>query len=478
MILASANSSLALGRFFVLGVLAALSATLTVSPALAEMARFAPPAPIATFEAGGGDETGAQVVTDGKGVWIAAWSSSDPGSGGLGPDSDVLSSRSLDGGETWSTPIPVSSGASSDSGPDDQVALATDSNGVWLLVWSGAQSAGGRAGSDRDIFVSRSTDDGLTWMAPLSLAQMVEKEWGKDEHPAITTDGDGNWVVVWESTGSLGDTIGGDPDILVSTSTTGGVTWSPPQALAPNAASDTNFDSEPSIAVDDDGHWIATWASGNPALRSIAMQARIVISRSMDAGKSWTRPRVVAPAPEIARPDGGAQIAAGEDGVWLLVWESSDSLGGTVGLDRDIYISRSEDHGLTWSDPRALAVNAASDAGDDAAPVLVYAGNRSWAVAWHSWDRQAYALGADADLLICTSEDDGEHWTPPLMLNTNARSNFGEDTEVSLATDGAGGWVAVWQSNEPINGQVRGDHDVFAARASFRIVPATEDEER
>jgi hypothetical protein len=41
----------------------------------------------------------------------------------------------------------------------------------------------------------------------------------------VTTDGQGTWVAVWDSTDSLGGTIGTDGDILVARSTDGGLTW-------------------------------------------------------------------------------------------------------------------------------------------------------------------------------------------------------------------------------------------------------------
>ena len=41
----------------------------------------------------------------------------------------------------------------------------------------------------------------------------------------VTTDGVGNWLAVWRSTENLGGTIGTDQDILVSRSSDAGATW-------------------------------------------------------------------------------------------------------------------------------------------------------------------------------------------------------------------------------------------------------------
>ena len=61
-------------------------------------------------------------------------------------------------------------------------------------------------------------------------------------YPQVTTDGAGNWVAVWHSNDSLGGTIGTDADILVSRSTDAGGTWTAPAPLNTNAGSDSGDD--------------------------------------------------------------------------------------------------------------------------------------------------------------------------------------------------------------------------------------------
>ena len=63
-----------------------------------------------------------------------------------------------------------------------------------------------------------------------------------DADSKVTTDGQGNWVTVWASNENLGGTIGIDSDILVSRSTDSGRTWTAPEALNANAATDTGGD--------------------------------------------------------------------------------------------------------------------------------------------------------------------------------------------------------------------------------------------
>ena len=77
----------------------------------------------------------------------------------------------------------------------------------------------------------------------------------------MTTDGAGNWVAVWISWSDLGGTIGTDPDILVSRSSDAGATWTAPAALNSNAPTDSETDAHPQVATDRAGRWLAIWSS-------------------------------------------------------------------------------------------------------------------------------------------------------------------------------------------------------------------------
>ncbi|MCH8243118.1 MAG: exo-alpha-sialidase, partial [Planctomycetes bacterium] len=51
-------------------------------------------------------------------------------------------------------------------------------------------------------------------------------------------------------------------------------------------------------------------------------------------------------------------------------------------------------------------------------------------------------------------------------LNANAVADSGEDTNLQLATDAAGNWVAVWQSNDTLDDTVGADLDIFVSTSS------------
>jgi Neuraminidase (sialidase) len=207
--------------------------------------------------------------------------------------------------------------------------------------------------------------------------------------PQVTTDGQGTWVAVWHSLDSLGGAIGTNPDILVARSTDSGATWTPPAALNTNAATDSEHNC-------------------------------------------------------------AAQVTTDGLGAWVAVWASYDSLGGTIGTDWDILVARSTNNGATWTAPAALNTNAASDVGDDSQPQVTTDEKGTWVATWHSTDSLGDTIGTDRDILVARSTDDGATWTAPAALNTNAASDAESDTNPQLTTDAQGTWVAVWEYEDPL----------------------------
>jgi hypothetical protein len=94
------------------------------------------------------------VTTDAQGTWIAVWYTSDPLARTIGRDDDILKARSTDGGATWTDPVALSMYASCDSDDDIRPQLTTDGEGTWIAVWQSSDSLGGTIGSDDDIFVA------------------------------------------------------------------------------------------------------------------------------------------------------------------------------------------------------------------------------------------------------------------------------------------------------------------------------------
>jgi uncharacterized delta-60 repeat protein len=422
---------------------------------------FGEPGILSTNGGAFGNNLFVDLATDGEGNSVAVWYSTDTVGGTLGTDTDIFVSRSADAGDTWSDPVPLNANAATDSGDDTMPKVAADGAGNWVAVWHSDDSLGGTIGTDHDILMSRSTDDGVSWTAPMALNANAAADSGADDNPELTSDGAGNWVAVWSSDDTLGGTAGSDRDILVSRSTNNGANWTSPSALNSNAASDSHYDEFPQISTDSTGNWVAVWNSPDSLGGTIGYDKDIFVSRSADAGATWTALEVLnTNASTDSQVDYYPEIA--NDGAnWIAVWSSAEDLDGSAGTDYDVFVSRSVDAGATWSAPETLNTNAGVDSGTDNFPQITTDGAGNWVAVWYSNDSLDATIGTDNDALLSQSVDAGVTWTAPVPLNTYAASDSSFDASPQVATDGAGNWVAAWTSNDSLGGTNDTNWDIF-----------------
>ncbi|MBI4557822.1 MAG: carboxypeptidase regulatory-like domain-containing protein [Candidatus Hydrogenedentes bacterium] len=378
-----------------------------------------------------------------------------------------LVAGSIFGEMVWTDPAPLNTNAAGDFATDESPGLATDGAGNWVAAWDSNDSLGGTIGTDYDVLVVRSTDNGVTWTDAVPLNTNAATDSGADQAVEVTTDGAGNWVAAWDSNDSLGGTIGTDADILVARSANNGATWTNPAALNTNAATDSGADRDPQVTTDGAGNWVAVWQSNDSLGGTIGTDQDILVSRSTDNGATWTAP---VPLNTNAATDFGddyvPQVTTDGAGNWAAVWGSVDSLGGTIGTDFDILVARSTDKGATWTSPAPLSTNAATDSGLDYRPEVTTDKAGNWVAVWWSNDSLGGTIGTDDDILVARSTDNGATWTNPAPLNTNAATDSWADGDPQVTTDGAGNWVAVWISWDDLGGTIGTDGDVLVARST------------
>jgi hypothetical protein len=118
------------------------------------------------------------------------------------------------------------------------------------------------------------------------------------------------------------------------------------------------------------------------------------------------------------------------------------------------------------SPPIHLNSNAASDWGNDRYLRVATDRADNWVAVWASNEPFDGTLGTDSDILVVRSSDNGATWSDPAPLNNNAAFDSGVDSRPDIATDGNGNWVAVWSSGEDLDGALGTDTDILVARST------------
>jgi hypothetical protein len=234
-----------------------------------------------------------------------------------------------------------------------------------------------------------------------------------------------------------------------------------PRPLNTNAGMDGGIrDLDVHLVNSGTGTWMAAWR----VLGGMGNDADLYFSRSVDAGLTWSPPASLnTTAATDSHSDDSARLATNGQGVWIAVWWAQNAFGGSIGTDMDILFARSLDDGVTWSSPAILNTNAATDEGNDLLPRVATDGAGRWVAIWVSADSLGGTIGADRDILVSRSTDNGGTWSPPAMVNHYAATDNSADDYPELAMSAAGECVAVWLSDNSLGGTIGTDEDILAS---------------
>lgn len=410
-----------------------------------------------------GNEADNDIAGDGVSTWVAVWRSDDTRDATVGGDQDIVVARSADNGSTWAV-APLASNAAGDSGDDRAPSVATDGKGHWVVVWESDDGLDATLGSDDDLLFVVSSDDGVTWSGPAALNSNAGVDEGNDGDPQIATDGSGTWIVVWDSTDEAGAGLGSDRDILSAVSTDNGQNWSDPLAVHQNAATDQGSDARPRIRMIPEGVAIVVWESSESMGGILGDDFDILLARSNTGGQSWM-PVAAMNSNSVGdnRSDRWADIDVDDQGTWIVVWRSDDNLDGQVGYDADILFSRSTDIGTSWSDAAPVNTTAANDWGvNDTRPRAAAGDDGRWTVVWKSDGPFDQSLGTDFDVVYSASTDGGLSWTAPTALDPGQTDDTGQDMAPVVASGIGVAWIALWSTTDnPV--AVGDDRDIVMA---------------
>lgn len=349
------------------------------------------------------------LATDGNGNWVAVWSREEPFpdstntaaadqpeklSHQTDQDSDILFAHSADNGLTWTKAKPLTGDFASERFFEFSPSIAIV-NGVWVIVWATEEGVDGATGRPRQIKFSRSVDAGQTWSTPAFLIPQG-LDTGDVLSPTVDADGAGTLVVAWERTDEFSD-------LSVSRSTDGGLTWSDPLTLAP--ANNTGPAVNPSLAGHD-GKWVVVWqaTAGAPFFQ-------LLESHSTDGGATWSQPSLFSHNSREVIADAFSPTVATDNGRWVIVWPSFQFQGRVKGSDADLFVTVSDDAGATWSEIQILNDTAIDDEGSELNPALIPTGQGEWLAVWQSSDSLGGSIGTDSDILFARGEE-GAQPTP------------------------------------------------------------------
>jgi len=361
-------------------------------------------------------------------VLLAAYNDEPyPGGPGLGI------ATSNDGGATWSNthltypPDPYGGGTFLDQ--FDPTATA-DANGN-LIVGHISTDYDWINGPASGLYVEISSDGGVTWSGPIAVATdgppvgNPDPNYRFNDRCQITCDINPsspyfNYLYIVE----IKDRGWNNPllqsDIYFSTSTDGGLTWSPQVILN---GLQSNMPNMPIPAVAPDGTVYVCWMDYNVQTGGVGT---IYLDVSLDGGVTWLSPDILVTTvnlPPIRLNGGSDNLTKGAAVIDVSPFNSQEiyityAEQNMLAMDEaDIYFIKSTDGGLSWTVP--LRVNDDMTASDQVLPWMDVKHNGIIDIAWY--DRRNDPADLLWDVYIAMSTDGGNSFgANQIITNTSS----------------------------------------------------------
>jgi hypothetical protein len=228
----------------------------------------------------------------------------------FGGASAILVSRSLDGGETWDTPVTARFDASTTVLNDKETVTADPSSArvayaTWDRLVSPSQNANPGAFNVSPAFrgpsmFSKTTDGGQTWSTGRPIFDPGQENQTIGNQIVVPTAGPASGVLIDGFTlirnkGGLGNNRRQSVSVAVIRSSDGGATWSQPIIVSDLQIAHVRIagqavrssDELPEFAAAPDGTLYAVWQDRR---FSPAGASKIALSRSTDGGLHWSTP--------------------------------------------------------------------------------------------------------------------------------------------------------------------------------------------
>lgn len=225
---------------------------------------FSPPVPLLENADLDVDQQMAAMVIDGNETLHVVFSSAND----TADTSEILYTRSTDGGATWSSPTTVDTGTSDDL-IFPNLAVSPDGTSVYVTFFDGVVAASQ---------FSRSTDSGATFSNPLQVTSGIFS--GAFPFPDIALDPDGNIYLAVSDDPENDGTLTG----FIRKSTDGGSTFGSP---VPVVTATTDSQIFLNVAIDDLGRVDVVWTSSAPMATEFP---DMFYARSLDGAATFGAP--------------------------------------------------------------------------------------------------------------------------------------------------------------------------------------------
>ena len=274
---------------------------------------------------------------------------------------------------------------------------------------------------------------------------------------------------------------------LVATSEDGGRTWSTPVNTVDTLPDGKKIFAAdvPVMVVGKDG----TVYSFTKEIHDVAIpaaergKARLLMSKSTDAGKTWTTTVVNAGASSVTNPFAAIDRKTGR---LYVTWDQREGNG-----PQDVLLVTSGDNGRTWTEPLRLADDDKARNIEHYNPGISVAANGRVDVAWYDFRNDPGFVPRTgtvapriryADVYLASSFDGGATWGPNVRVTDRAIdtsigvtfSNYGLRGTVGIASTDEAAYV-VWpdsragrpdlESEDAYLTRVRFDEEVVTGRA-------------
>ncbi|MGV3526461.1 MAG: hypothetical protein ACO1RX_19745 [Candidatus Sericytochromatia bacterium] len=349
---------------------------------------------------------GSSVSSDADGDFVVVWESVDQDE----DHSDIYAQRYSSMGIAQGSEFRVNSYT---RGEQQLPSVSSDGDGDFVVVWQSR----GQNGSDSDIYGQRYSSMGVAQGSEFRVNSYTP---GEQRNPSVSSDGDGDFVVVWQSRGQNGS----DSDIYGQRYSSMGVV----QGNEFRVNSSTNGSQEnASVSSDAEGNFVVAWESMPPRGGSLDVYAQRYSSSGVAQGSEFRVNSYTSSSQEYP------SVSSDGDGDFVVVWQSS----GQDGSDSGVYGQRYSSMGVAQGSE--FRVNSYTR-GEQQLPSVSSDADGDFVVVWQSSGQD----GSDSGVYGQRYSSMGLAQGSEFRVNSYTHQN---QIGASVSLDADGDFVVVWDSD-------------------------------